>query len=258
MSKLEQLQNEINQLVPSERRALMEWLEELVSDDWDRQIEADVLAGKLDKLAEQAREDIKAGRIYDAPPGPGPSLSDYRLLTDSRMSFDLSQAITILERTPAALNALLRDLPTDWTTANEGPDTWSAFDIVGHLIHGEETDWIPRATFILGEGEARPFEPFDRFAQLEISRGKKLAELLDTFAQSRAGSLEALHRFDLTEADLDRTGQHPALGRVTLRELLATWVVHDLNHLAQIARVMSRQYAAEVGPWQAYLGILGR
>ena len=172
------------------------------------------------------------------------------------MHFDLLQTIAVLERTPAVLNALLRDLPGPWTTANEGSDTWSPFDIVGHLIHAEETDWIPRATIILQDGENRPFAPFDRFAQFELSKGKTLPELLDTFAQRRATSLEALRRFDLLPNDLERTGIHPALGRVSLRELLATWAVHDLNHLAQIARVMSKQYKAEVGPWRAYLGIL--
>lgn len=174
------------------------------------------------------------------------------------MDFNLPQAIALLERTPAVLDALLRDLPPVWTTPNEGPDTWSPFDVVGHLIHAEETDWIPRATLILEEGETRPFPPFDRFAQFELSKSKTLPELLDTFAQRRAASLETLRRFALTPADLDRTGQHPALGRVTLRELLATWTVHDLNHLAQISRVMSLQYTAEVGPWRAYLAVLAR
>lgn len=174
------------------------------------------------------------------------------------MNFHLAEALTVLARTPAVLDALLRNLPADWTTSHEGPDTWSQFDVVGHLIHGEETDWLPRATTILREGEARPFTPFDRFAQFAASEGKTLPELLDTFAARRVASLEALQRLDIQPADLDLTGQHPHFGRVTLRELLATWVVHDLGHIAQITRVMSKQYAAEVGPWREYLPVLTR
>ena len=174
------------------------------------------------------------------------------------MEFQLEPATEILRRTPSTLNSLLRGLSDPWLIQNEGPDTWSPFDIVGHLIHGEETDWIPRATVILDYGEARPFQPFDRFAMFEKSRGKTIAELLDTFEQLRSNNLAELTRLQLTPAMFERRGTHPELGRVTLKQLLATWVVHDLGHIAQAARVMAKNYKIEVGPWQAYLPILVR
>ena len=172
------------------------------------------------------------------------------------MEFQLDHAKDILRRTPATLASLLQGLPDDWLFSNEGPDTFSPFDVVGHLIHGDETDWIPRAKIILEHGEDRPFEPFDRFAMFEKSKGKSLSELLDTFARVRGESLRQLEQMNLTPALLSRRGKHPELGIVTLSELLATWVVHDLGHVGQIVRVMSKQYGDAVGPWRAYLSIL--
>ncbi len=172
------------------------------------------------------------------------------------MNFSFDDALPILRRTPAVLRALLWDLPDSWTSGTEGPDTWSPFDIVGHLIHGERTDWIVRTQVLLAYGETRPFTPFDRFAQFEASRGKRLRELLDTFAELRAANLIRLESLGLTPEDLDRRGRHPELGPVTLGDLLATWVAHDLSHIAQIARVMGRQYTEAVGPWRAYLPML--
>lgn len=173
------------------------------------------------------------------------------------MDFQFEQAIDILHRTPATLNALLRGAPTEWTMQNEGPETWSPYDVLGHLIHGEETDWIPRARIILEYGEAKAFEPFDRFAQFEKSKGKSTAELLDQFESLRTRNLAALDRMNITADQGVRRGTHPELGSVTLSQLLATWVVHDLSHIAQAARVMSRQYSEAVGPWRQYLPILG-
>ena len=174
----------------------------------------------------------------------------------ARRAFRLEEAVAILSRTPATLDTMLRDLPDDWIAANEGGNTWSPYDIVGHLIHGECADWIPRARIILEHGERRPFEPFDRLAQFAESEGKTLAHLLDDFAAARRQSLTALAALRLTDADLDRQGKHPALGTVTLRQLLATWVAHDLDHIMQISRVLARQYADEVGPWREYLRII--
>jgi uncharacterized damage-inducible protein DinB len=174
------------------------------------------------------------------------------------VDFSFDEALPILRRTPAVLRAWLGDLPESWARGNEGPDTWSPYDIVGHLIHGERTDWGPRAELILSQGESRPFTPFDRFAQFSESRGKSLHELLDTFAELRSQSLARLEAMRLTPADLERRGRHPELGPVTLGQLLATWVGHDLNHLGQIARVMGRQYTAAVGPWLAYLPLLDK
>jgi hypothetical protein len=171
------------------------------------------------------------------------------------MAFSLTTGTAILQRTPAVLDALLRDLPTEWTTATEGPDTWSAYDVVGHLIHGEETDWMPRVEHLLAHGESVPFTPFDRFAQFSASQGKSLPQLLDTFRGLRATSLERLAALQLTARELERTGMHPALGRVTLGQLLATWVAHDLDHLMQVVRVMGWRYADAVGPWREYLRI---
>jgi hypothetical protein len=171
---------------------------------------------------------------------------------------DQAELRALLERTPACLDALLRGLPSTWVLANEGPGTWNPFDVVGHLIHGEESDWIPRARIVLEHGEARPFEPFDRFAQERDARGKTLPQLLTRFAEARAASLRALDDMQLTPADLARTGTHPDFGRVTLGELLATWAVHDAAHIAQIARVLAKHAGPAVGPWRKYLPILER
>jgi len=170
--------------------------------------------------------------------------------------FSLAEATAFLTRTPATLNALLRGLPDIWAYSNEGKDTWSAFDIVGHLIVADRTDWMPRVRTILEHGEARPFDPFDRFAQKKESEDKSLEQLLDEFARLRSESLAALQALNLQSADLARRGKHPALGSVTLSELLATWAVHDLTHLHQLSRVMAYQYREAVGPWSAFLGVL--
>lgn len=172
------------------------------------------------------------------------------------MRFDLVQAVAVLTRTPAVLDTWLRGLPDAWTQSNEGGESWSAYDIVGHLIHGERTDWLPRLRILLEHGEARAFEPFDRFAQQRESAGKSLAELLDEFASLRRENLDLLRDFHLSEADLDRRGMHPELGGVTARQLLATWTAHDLGHIRQIGRVMARQYADEVGAWRAYMPVM--
>ena len=174
------------------------------------------------------------------------------------MEFDLTAGTAVLERTPAAFRALLAGLPEPWTTADEGPDTFSAIDNLGHLVHGERSDWIPRARIILAQGSTRRFEPFDRFGHRRESQGRSLPELLDAFAALRAGNLQTLRGWNLTPAQLDLEGEHPDLGSVTLRQLLATWVVHDLGHLAQTARVMAKQYRTAAGPWRAYLPILDR
>ncbi len=170
--------------------------------------------------------------------------------------FNLAEAVAVLTRTPAALDALLRGMPNIWVRNNEGKDSWSAFDIVGHLIAGERTDWMPRARMILQNGEARPFDPFDRFAHAKESQGKSLEQLLDDFARLRKENLAALQALGLQPEDLNRRGKHPALGAVTLSELLSTWAVHDLTHLHQLSRVMAHQYRDAVGPWNAYLGVL--
>jgi hypothetical protein len=172
------------------------------------------------------------------------------------MQHDLQDTVALLARTPATLNALLRDLPETWTRRNEGEKTWSAFDIIGHLIHGERTDWMPRARLILEFGDSQAFEPFDRLAQERESQGKSLAELLDEFALLRGQSLEQLRDLHLRAEDLARRGRHPALGVVTLSQLLATWAVHDLTHVHQISRVMAHQFRQTVGPWGKYLGVL--
>lgn len=172
------------------------------------------------------------------------------------MEFNLEQAVAILARTPATLTTLLADLTPAWINGNEGAGSWSPFDVLGHLIHGERTDWIPRARIILESGEHDAFAPFDRFAQEHESVGKELRDLLDEFSRLRRENLEALEAMHLTTADLIRTGRHPELGRVTLGQLLATWVAHDLGHLAQVARVMAKQYRGAVGPWSAYLPVL--
>jgi hypothetical protein len=170
--------------------------------------------------------------------------------------FGLDDAVALLTRTPSTLDALLRGLPAWWTSANEGENTWSAFDVVGHLIHGEETDWIPRAKIILAQGENRTFDKFNREAQFEASQPVTLDARLDQFAALRRENLRALAELRLSDADLDRTGRHPAFGVVTMRQLLATWVAHDLDHVMQVSRVLGRQYSDDVGPWRAYLRII--
>ncbi len=167
----------------------------------------------------------------------------------------LDDLMAVLERTPATLTALLNGLPQIWVTATEGDGTWSPFDVVGHLIHGERTDWIPRARHILA-GDSRPFEAFDREAQFNESGDQSIDVLLATFARARRENLETLKGFALTREDLNRRGLHPELGEVTLGQLLATWVVHDLDHVGQVARTMAKVYGATVGPWAAYLSIL--
>jgi hypothetical protein len=174
------------------------------------------------------------------------------------MEFDLTAGTAILARTPGTLRAMLSGLPPEWTDATEGPETWSPYDIVGHLIHGERTDWIPRARIILEQGTDRRFTPYDRFAQFRESQGKTLTDLLDEFEKLRRWNLETLAGWELTDAQLALDGEHPEFGPVTLRQLLATWVVHDLGHIAQVARVMARQYREPIGPWRAYLPIVDR
>src|SRR5215213_9329619 len=174
------------------------------------------------------------------------------------MDFDLTDGIAILERTPHALRAMLAGLPAAWTDADEGPETWSPYVIVGHLIHGERTDWMARARIILAQGPERRFEPYDRFAQFHESQGRSLAGLLDELERLRAENLATLAGWRLTDAQLALEGEHPEFGAVTLRQLLATWVAHDLGHVTQIARVMAKQYRDAVGPWRAYLPVMDR
>lgn len=172
------------------------------------------------------------------------------------MPFDLTQATDVLRRTPGVLHSLLEDLDDSWTRATEGPDTFSPFDIVGHLIDGEETDWIVRTRLILARGEHRRFEPYDRFRHYARNAHRSLASLLDEFAGLRRANLELLASWRITPAQLDLPGDHPGLGPVTLRQLLAAWVVHDLGHIAQASRVMAKRYRAAVGPWVEYLPVL--
>jgi hypothetical protein len=172
------------------------------------------------------------------------------------MEFDLDSSIEVLARTPGALRSLLGGLAERWVRGTEGADTFSAFDVVGHLIDGEETDWIPRARIILAKGKDPRFEPYDRFRHRARNAGRSLASLLDELEGLRAANLTLLRSWRLAAADLDLPGMHPSLGRVTLRELLAAWVVHDLGHIAQIARVMAKQYGDQVGPWVPYLPVL--
>lgn len=174
------------------------------------------------------------------------------------MEFELERGIEILERTAGALRAMLRGLSSDWVDATEGPATWSPYVILGHLIHGERTDWIPRAQIILAQGSNRKFTPYDRFAQLHESQGKTLDDLLTEFASLRIQNLQTLRSWNLTNEQLALQGEHPELGPVTLRELLATWVAHDLGHIAQTARVMAKQYRDAVGPWRPYLPVMDR
>ena len=172
------------------------------------------------------------------------------------MNYNQQQAVDILQRIPAVLNSLLRNLPDNWVMNNEGPDTFSPYDVVGHLIHGERTDWVVRAKLILEHGTAKPFATYDRFAQYEESKGKTLEQLLDEFETVRAENIHWLKTLALTEQDLERKGMHPVLGEVTLRNLLSTWVVHDLTHIAQVTRVMAKQYKEEMGPWPEFFRIL--
>ena len=172
------------------------------------------------------------------------------------MQFDLESAQQILRRTPSTLASLVRDLPEGWVRHDEGPGTWSVFDVVGHLIHGERTDWIPRVRIILEHGAGKPFEPFDRFAQFQASKGRSMNQLLDEFSALRARNLAELAGLRLVPEQLALEGRHPELGAVTLGQLLSTWVTHDLDHLVQIARVMAKCYAEEVGPLRAYLRVL--
>jgi len=174
------------------------------------------------------------------------------------VDFDLTEGVAVLERTPGVLRAMLDGLPSPWIERDEGPETWSPFVIVGHLIHGERTDWIPRARIILEQGTDRRFTPYDRFAQFQESAGKSLPALLDEFASLRSQNLAVLNDWQLSNAQLDLTGEHPEFGRVTLRQLLATWVAHDLGHIAQVARVMAKQYRDAIGPWRAYLPVVDR
>ena len=174
------------------------------------------------------------------------------------MDFDFAAGIAILERTPATLRAMLSGLPQEWLDSTEGPGTWSPYVIIGHLIHGELTDWIPRARIILAQGQDRRFTTFDRFAQLRGGMSRPVDELLDEFSRLRYANLAELRGWRLTSDRMDLTGEHPELGTVSLRQLLATWVGHDLGHIAQVARVMARQYRGEVGPWRAYLPVMDR
>jgi len=172
------------------------------------------------------------------------------------MEYRLDEALPILRGTPGTLRALLSDLPDAWIRANEGEGTWSPYEVVGHLVHGERAAWVPRVEHMLRHNESVPFPPFDREAMFVASAGMSLGDLLDTFARLRAESLDRLSGLGLVEADLSRRGLHPEFGTVAIGQLLATWVVHDLGHVGQVVRAMSRQYAEAVGPWRAYLSIL--
>jgi DinB family protein len=171
---------------------------------------------------------------------------------------ELDETKAILRRTPPVLDALLRELPEPWVRENEGPDTWSSLDVVGHLIEAEETNWIPRARHLLAHGESAAFPPFDRFGFVGKAMGRSMGDALDEFARARAQSLGELDALGLTAAHLARRGRHPEFGSVTLGQLLATWAIHDLNHLGQVVDVLARQHTAAVGPWRAFLGILER
>ena len=172
------------------------------------------------------------------------------------MRYSVEKSIEILETTPAVLKALLSGIHEDWLMNNEGPETFSPYDVIGHLIYGEKTDWVPRAKIILEFGLSKPFTPWDRFAQYEESEGKTLQQLLDEFEIVRRENMIWFKSLSLTEADLDKKGMHPQLQEVTLRNLLATWVVHDLTHIAQITRVMAKQYKEDMGPWPEFFRIL--
>ncbi len=189
-------------------------------------------------------------------PAAEPPLSRPRQAEAPRDSFDLGLAVDMLRRTPATLRALLAGIDERWARATEGPDTFSPFDVVGHLIDGEETDWLVRARIILAQGASVRFEPYDRFRHRGRNAGRSLASLLDEFERLRRENLETLEGWRLRRRELVLPGEHPSLGRVTLRELLAGWVVHDLGHIAQVARVLAKQYRQAVGPWVPYLPVL--
>lgn len=172
------------------------------------------------------------------------------------MDFDIEKSIEILQKTPATIQSLVGGLSEEWLKGNEGENTWSPYDIVGHLIHGEKTDWMIRAKIILSDAADKTFKPFDRFAQVNASQGKTMEELVEEFSQRRAENLQELKSLQINDSMLAQQGRHPALGEVNLRQLLSTWVVHDLGHISQISRVMAKQYQHEVGPWKEYLGIL--
>jgi len=172
------------------------------------------------------------------------------------MAHNLDHTISLLTRTPAALDALLRDLPETWTLRNEGEKSWTAFDVIGHLIHADRTDWLPRAKTILQFGDTQAFASFDRLGHVRESQGKSLGQLLDEFARVRSEKLDELRALNLRAEDLERRGRHPALGTVTLSQLMAAWAAHDLTHLHQISRIMAHQYREAVGPFSAYLGVL--
>ncbi|MGB1206834.1 MAG: DinB family protein [Chitinophagales bacterium] len=174
------------------------------------------------------------------------------------MKFEIEKSIEILTKTPSILETMLNGLSEEWLRNNEGENTWSPYDIVGHLIHGEKTDWIPRAKIMLSNSENKTFEPFDRFAQMNVTKEGTIAELLGEFKAMRAKNINELNSLQIEVADLAKKGIHPELGNVNLKQLLSTWVVHDLGHISQISRVMAKQYKAEVGPWKEYLGILKR
>jgi hypothetical protein len=174
----------------------------------------------------------------------------------TRRAFRFDEGMAMLARTPATLDALLRTLPDGWSTVNEGGESWSPFDVVGHLVRAERVDWMGRVRTLLEHGESQPFAAVDRGAQFKESEGRTLVSLLEEFARLRQQNLRDLAAFALTEQDLDRLGRHPVLGAVTLRQLLSTWVAHDLDHLVQIARVLARQYADEVGPWRVNLRVI--
>ncbi len=172
------------------------------------------------------------------------------------MKHNLDETISLLSRIPAALDALLRDLPESWTLQNEGENTASAFDVIAHLIHNERVNWVPRAKMLLEFGETRTFEPFDRWGHIQESQDKSLGQLLDEFAHLRSENLNELRAWNLRQADLEKRGMHPAFGAITLSQLLATWATHDLTHLHQISRIMAYQYQEAVGPWIKYLGVM--
>ncbi|MBS4063424.1 MAG: DinB family protein [Chitinophagaceae bacterium] len=172
------------------------------------------------------------------------------------MKFETNKSIQILEKTPSVLQALLENMDEDWVMNNEGPETFSPYDVVGHLIHGEKTDWVPRAKIILEHGVSKPFEPYDRFAQYEESKGKTIAQLLEEFELLRKQNIQWLQSLNLTNEDFEKKGMHPSLGAVSLKNLLSTWVVHDLTHIAQVTRVMAKQYKEEMGPWPQFFRIL--
>ncbi len=172
------------------------------------------------------------------------------------MKYTVTGALEILERTPAVLTTLLSGLSDGWVMNNEGPETFSPYDVLGHLIHGEKTDWTTRAKMILEFGNTKTFVPWDRFAQYEESKGKSLQQLLEEFAVVRKENITWFRSLNLTEYDLDKKGMHPKLGEVTLRNLLSTWVIHDLTHIAQVTRVMAKQYKEEMGPWVDFFRIM--